>query len=305
MTNPSQKFYYLAGQGVRHSIAPTVHQTVADALGLPWTYRLLDIPSVKELMSVFRQPDFAAGVVTMPYKKTIMPHLDRLDELCTTLGSCNNVYIDGDGKLVGSNTDWIGILECLRTASEKGVGKPAMVIGAGGASRAAVYALFAHLKCTTIYVINRDDQEVADLQSDARAYGEAGPTIVHVKSLSQIESIAAEELPAYVVGTVPDFEPQTESEIEASKIVKYVFEKTPEEGRGVFLDMCFNPRKTRLLKAAGEQGWRTVEGINIIGWQLERQYTLWAGAEAAKNIPYEKAWEALRKAADASTIINK
>lgn len=303
MSTPDQKYYYLAGKGIKHSIAPTVHQTIANALSLPWTFKLLDTDSLTHLISVFRQPDFAGGVVTMPYKKTIMPLLDELDERCTTLGSCNNVYLK-DGKLVGSNTDWIGVLECLRTATRTGVGKPAMVIGAGGASRAAVYALFAHLDCKTIYIVNRDEQEVVDLQADSRAYGANGPTLVHIKSLAQAQGIPVEQLPSYIVGTVPDFEPKTESEIEGFNIVKHVFTNTPVEGRSAFLDMCFNPRNTRLLKCARELEWKTVEGINIIGWQVDEQYTLWCGKEKAEKIPHRAAWEALRAAADASRFIN-
>lgn len=78
---PSQplKSYYLAGKGVKHSIAPSVHQTVADHFNLPWKFHLLDIDTVEELITTFRKDDFVGGVVTMPYKKSIMKHLDELD----------------------------------------------------------------------------------------------------------------------------------------------------------------------------------------------------------------------------------
>jgi shikimate 5-dehydrogenase len=59
------------------------------------------------------------------------------------------------------------------------------------------------------------------------------------------------------------------------------------------------------MKLAKEFGWQVVEGINIIGWQLHEQYTLWAGKDAGLIVPMEKAWEALREAADANLFINK
>jgi quinate dehydrogenase len=294
-----QKYYYLAGKGVKHSIAPAIHQTVADELGLPWTFQLLDSDSVEEVMSIFRRDTFAAGVVTMPYKKTIIPYLDEIDDKVKILGSCNNVYIGEHGKLIGSNTDWIGILGCLTSMTDAGRGKPAMIIGAGGASRAAVFTLFAQLNCKTIYIINRDDQEVADLSNDAKAYGDTGPTIVHIKTTIEAEKLPP---PTYIVSAVPDLEPRTESEIEAANIVRYFLKSATTPG--AILDMCFNPRKTRLLKAAQECGWQTVEGINVIGYQIDRQYTLWAGEEKAKKISHEKAWQALKKAADDSPYIN-
>lgn len=62
------------------------------------------------------------------------------DGLVTTIGAYKNVHVSADGRLMGSNTDWEGVLDCLTAADERGVGKPAMIFGAGGASRAAVYA---------------------------------------------------------------------------------------------------------------------------------------------------------------------
>lgn len=103
---------------------------------------------------------------------------------------------------------------------------------------------------------------------------------------------------------MPDFEPNTESEVEGFGIVGYVFANTPVEGRGAFLDMCFNPRNTRLLTCARRWEWRTVEGINIIGWQVDEQYRLWAGEVKVKEIPHEEVWKALRDAADRSEFIN-
>ncbi|KAI5858679.1 shikimate [Tricharina praecox] len=303
ISTPEKKFYYLAGQGVSHSISPTIHQTVADALGLPWEFQLYEAPSVSAVISTFRQPDFAGGVVTMPFKQTIMPYLDRLDAYASTLNACNNVYLSPTGELVGSNTDWIGILQCLKSASTAGVGRPALVVGAGGAARAAVYALFAHLNCSTIYVINRLAGEVEALRKDAAKYAATGgPDIVHLESVEQARALKPEERPYYVVGTVPDFEPKTETEVAAAEMLKYFF-STGE--KGVFLEMCFNPRSTRYLKAAKASGWPVVEGINIIGWQLDQQYENWAGKDRVKEIPHEAAWAALYTAADKNRFINK
>ncbi|KAI5817244.1 3-dehydroshikimate dehydratase [Pyronema omphalodes] len=298
-----QKYYYLAGQGIKHSIAPTVHQTVATSLGLPWEFHLLDVPTISDVITTFRRNDFAGGVVTMPYKQTIMAHLDKFDHFASTLNACNHVYLSPTGELIGSNTDWIGILECLRTASSEGKRKPALVIGAGGASRAAVYALHEHLECEPIYVINRLASEVEALKADFEKYSSTGtaPKLIHIENMEAAHKIPENDRPFYVVGTVPDLEPKTEKEIEAASMLRYFF----QGDKGVFLDMCFNPRNTRSLKAAKDQSWITVEGIDIIGWQIRQQYENWVGRERAADIPYEKVWEALRMAADNNPFINK
>ncbi|KAK4979626.1 hypothetical protein LTR28_003633 [Elasticomyces elasticus] len=254
------------------------------------------------MIALFRAPTFAGGVVTMPYKKAVLSHLDKLDDLAVVLGACNNVYLSPEGELVGTNTDWIGIKGCLLDASDQGRGKPAMIIGAGGASRAAVYALSAELDCNTIYVINRDEQEVIDLFRDAQAYakhGRSGPRLIHIQSVEQALGL---ETPFYVVGTVPDFEPKTEEELQARAILESFLARNAD--RGVLLDMCFKPRNTRILKLGKQHQWRTVEGTDVIGRQIEEQWRLWAGEEAAQRVPKEEAWAVLRKAAEESPRIN-
>ncbi|KAL2069207.1 hypothetical protein VTL71DRAFT_15545 [Oculimacula yallundae] len=170
-TEESKKLY-LAGVHVTHSIAPPMHNFIASSLSLPWQFYSQECPNVEDVLERFRRPDFAGGVVTMPYKKAIMPLLDGLDELAQRLGACNNVYLTEDGKLRGTNTDWRGIKGCLLSglkpdeSRQVAIGKPALIVGAGGASRAAVYALFAELDCGEIYIVNRDAREVADLFED-------------------------------------------------------------------------------------------------------------------------------------------
>ncbi|KAG8167576.1 hypothetical protein KVR01_003265 [Diaporthe batatas] len=197
-----KKKLHLVGIGVKHSIAPPMHNHIAESLGLPWTFHSTECSDLDSLMELARSGETAGLVVTMPYKSTVMARLDRLDELATTIGACNNVYYDpSDHKLVGTNTDWLGIKGCLLEKGDDNErpkpGKsdqPALLVGAGGASRAAVYALSTQLFSTTIYVLNRDEKEVEDLVRDT-THIEPRPRIVHVKSLEQASSL---ETPYYV-----------------------------------------------------------------------------------------------------------
>ena len=297
-----RKYLYLAGINVSHSIALPVHNYIARSLSLPYAFINKECPTIQDAMALFRAPTFAGGVITMPYKKTIMPYLDELDPLAITLGACNNVYLTKEGKLRGTNTDWRGIKGCLLSGTERrengGKGKPALIVGAGGASRAAVYALFAELECGEIYVVNRDAQEVADLLSDAQAYASSSssrqPKLIHVTTVSDAESFPT---PYYIVGTVPDFEAKTKEELEARAILEAFLKK---DQKGVLLDMCYKPRNTRVLNLGKEHGWKTVDGTGVIGHQTEEQWRLWAGAgeNGMPVVPKEKAWQILNDAAE-------
>ncbi|KAG6357627.1 hypothetical protein INS49_013504 [Diaporthe citri] len=225
----------------------------------------------------------------MPYKNTIMARLDRLDELATTIGACNNVYHGPSdlSKLVGTNTDWLGIKGCLL---EKGDQDTRPKLGDSGKPALLLFS-------TTIYVLNRDEKEVEDLIKDT-ARIEPRPTIIHVKSLGQASSL---DTRYYVVGTDPDFPPATETEKTGAAVLEHFLSRSP---KGVLLDMCFKPRRTRMIKPAGQLGWPTVEGTHVIGYQMEKQWRLWAGEERAAKLDSEGAWKVLLRAAEESPGIN-
>lgn len=291
-------YFYLTGIGVTHSIAPPMHNFIARSLGYNWQFIAQECATVEDVMKLFRQPTFAGGVVTMPFKTTIMKHLDGLDEVAIKIGACNNVYRASDGSLRGTNTDWRGIKGCLLGASAAGQGKPALVIGAGGASRAALYALVDQLACRKVYVVNRDVDEVQALFRDAQVYHNT-VEIIHVQSVEQARSL---EHPYYIIGTVPDFEPRTPAELEARSVIEHFL--STSSVKGILLDMCFKPRRTRLLKLGETFGWTTVEGTEIIGHQIEEQYRLWCGEDESRTIDKARAWEVLNEAAAASSAIN-
>lgn len=229
-----------------------------------------------------------------------MRHLNGLDDLAVRLGACNNVYWDPEDaeQLRGTNTDWLGIRGCLLEKGQQPISPtPGLIVGAGGASRAAVYALSAHLNCSKIYVLNRDDAEVTSLIQDSKKLDPV-PELVHVKSIEQAKSLTT---PYYIVSCVPDLEPQTVPEKTA---VSCLEDFLGREQKGVLLDMCFKPRRTRVIKMAEKKGWESVEGTHVIGYQIEEQWRLWTGGKKLGHELKGGAWEVLLKAAEESPGIN-
>lgn len=76
------------------------------------------------------------------------------------------------------------------------------------------------------------------------------------------------------------------------------------ETKGVFLDMCFKPRWTRQRKLADGLGWITVDGVEVIGYQMTEQWRLWAGDDIVDKIPVAAALRVMRDAADKSKVLN-
>ncbi|KAL2801868.1 hypothetical protein BJX63DRAFT_441762 [Aspergillus granulosus] len=300
-----QRSLHLVGVGVTHSIAPQMHNHIAKSLSLPWNFQSTECPTLDDVLALAKNPQTAGLVVTMPYKNAIMVHLDELDELATTIGACNNVYYTQDSprRLCGTNTDWRGIKGCLLEKADKSQ-RPspeapgaALIVGAGGASRAAVYALSQHLHCHKIYILNRDEGEVRNLICDARKLADV-PEIIHVLDIDQVQGL---ESPYYVVGTVPDLEPITAAEKVVAAILEWFLSQAK---KGVLLDMCFKPRRTRMIQLAERLGWPAVEGTHVIGYQVDEQWRLWAGEDKVASLDRKGAWRVLLKSAEESTAIN-
>lgn len=149
----AEKHLAMVGTDISHSLGPVIHNFISKSINLPWDFGIADTPDIGAFIAQLRQPDWVGAVVTLPHKRTVIPLLDEVDDHVRALRACNGVWKRGDGKLVGTNTDWQGIYGSLIAETKEGKGKPALIIGAGGASRAAVYALSKHLDCPTIYVV--------------------------------------------------------------------------------------------------------------------------------------------------------
>jgi quinate dehydrogenase len=166
-----------------------------------------------------------------------------VDELARTLAACNTVCVGADGKLRGTNVDWCGISGSLL---EDSIGldlpstKAALVIGAGGAARAAVYTLSSQMHCHEIYVLNRDTQEVLHLKRDIQERYASRPSISHVQSAQQAQALPT---PTYIVGTVLDFEPITLEEKSLKVLLVTFLERTD---KGIMLDLQTLPKGGRV-----------------------------------------------------------
>lgn len=274
-TNHTRNRLYIAGGPGGSSIGPKVHEYIARSLGLPWTCKFLELSTIDEVMEYFRAPDFAGGIVTMPHKRSVIPFLHYYDELVEIMGACNFVYLGPGGQFHGTNTDWVGIYNTIIAQSPDHIpGRTGMVYGAGGASRAAIYALWTKLNCDQIYVVNRDDGEVAELFNDVHRQPDLfWPKIVHVQSVAECEKLPP---PYYIVSTVPDFEPITPRELQAREILVNFMSRRPPP-KGVLVDMCYHPPMTRILNLGIQHGYQIIQGFTVVAAQFSCQWNFWTG----------------------------
>lgn len=160
---PKRKFALL-GTPISHSLSPCLHNSAFAELGLPHHYGLLESQEADDprVIDFIRSSEFGGASVTMPHKLSIMAVLDVITPQAKVIGAVNTItpLLDTNGRvaLEGDNTDWIAIKEmCARNLSPKQLSAPdfsALVIGAGGSARAALYAM-NQLGAKSVMLFNR------------------------------------------------------------------------------------------------------------------------------------------------------
>ncbi|KAG0005001.1 3-dehydroquinate dehydratase (3-dehydroquinase) [Entomortierella chlamydospora] len=265
---PSKEFY-LFGTPISQSLSPLMHNTSFMSLGMPYKYSLHETATVDDsVVAKMRAPDFGGASVTIPHKIDIMSKLDEITEQAKAIGAVNTVVPivgeKGETVLIGDNTDWLGIFYQIErnlssTSTRQAQFMKGLVIGAGGTSRAALYALY-RLGVQDISIFNRTmvkAQAVADSFKDlfeVKVLG-ANDLLKHSTPRSHFDLI---------VSTVP-------GTIDTSNMFDESVFGGNEKKRGVAIEMAYTPRITRFLKLAGHAGWACVEGSQVLveqgGWQ--------------------------------------
>lgn len=231
--------------------------------------------------------------VTMPHKVAIIPHLDDLTEEGRDVGAVNTIFFreeQGQRKLIGTNTDVVGIRESfyrnISNAAEVFENRPGLIVGGGGAARSAVYAMQRWMKCKPIYIINRDRAEVAAVISECKAKG-FGNDLIDVATLDQAQSL---EAPGAIVACVPDFPPTTPAEREARSIFECFINKPH---KGAILEMCYHPSPwTEIGRLSENAGWQVILGTEAMIYQGFEQDRLWTG-KSIDQLPMQRCKEVI------------
>ncbi len=239
-----------------HTRSPRMHNAAYAELGIDAAYLAFDVePSeLGTAMAGIRALGLEQIAVSIPHKVAVMEHLDEIDERARRIGAVNTVTVQ-NGRLFGSNTDWIGANRALETETEL-AGKRAVVLGAGGAARAVVYGLIE--AGATVHVLNRTVEHAESLAKDLAAQG-AGP----LASLADLPHDIL--INTTSVGLRSDTSPVPAQHLRADSIV---------------MDIVYDPEKTRLLEDARKCGARPIGGKWMLVYQAAEQLRIWTGRDA-------------------------
>ena len=277
---PSRQFY-LFGTPISQSMSPTLHNTGFDILGLPHQYHLLETQELgHDIKTAITAPEFGGASVTIPYKLDIIPLLDKLTPAAKAIGAVNTIIPQGQDServLVGDNTDWLGIKASITGRLGTAPVHAALIIGAGGTARAAIYALQA-LDAQVIYLFNRTTGKAEEL---ARAFPDA-----RIKVVEQLGHWPGNTGPPNVIVSTVSAAATTTNEKETGSILLSENIFAYREGSGVVVDMAYRPAETPLLKVAKAAGgqWALVPGLDVLLQQGYEQFHLWTGRSCPKEL---------------------
>jgi shikimate dehydrogenase len=271
----------IIGWPVEHSLSPAMHNAAFQALGLDWHYdRLLAPPGqVGGLLAGLAARGYRGANVTVPHKEAVLPFLARLGGQAQAIGAVNTLVWGPEGW-TGHNTDAAGFLAALREVGFEPAGASALVLGAGGAARAVVYALSA-AGCS-LAIHNRTPERAAGLAADMASVG--GPPVQAI-SLAELQPDAIDLL---VNATSLGLGTQAGASAWP--------EPRPLPAHWTVYDLVYKPAETALLARARAAGAAAVGGLGMLVHQGALAFELWTGQPA----PVEVMREAAKRARDAS-----
>lgn len=251
---------FVIGHPIAHSRSPLIHRTWLAENSIDGSYEAIDVApgALPAFFERLRAGEFAGGNVTIPHKEAVFDLCDDVDPLAQSIGAVNTL-IAKNGRVTGTNTDYLGFLGNLdqRAPGWSQEVKPAIVIGAGGASRAILVALAS--RSIPIILLNRT-RETAD-----RVAQEIAGDIT-VAALDAFNDVAPHA--GLVVNT-------TSVGMHGSRFEG--FDLTKLASGSLVTDIVYSPLVTPLLDDAAKLGLRTVDGLGMLLHQAAPGFAAWFG----------------------------
>lgn len=286
------RYIGLIGYPVKYSISPFFQQAALDYYELDICYEAWEtLPGeLEETVSRLRHPQNLGANVTVPYKESVLPLLDEIDEVASLIGAVNTI-VKRDDRLEGFNTDAHGFIQALREQGNfEPESKQAIILGAGGAARATSFALMQE-KAGSLTILNRTLERAEALADSLRS----------CQASSGLETKIV-VLPWSTVNMPGTFE-HCHLVVNCTTIG---MKHSPGEGKSplsletipstaLVYDLIYNPSPTPLLQLAQRAGANILGGLPMLVYQGVASFELWTQRKAPVDIMLKKAEEVLER----------
>lgn len=252
----------LIGKKLSHSFSKKYFtekfQKLVLSLEEGYVYELFELDKINDFEKLLKENSTLKGLnVTIPYKKSIIPFLDKLDPTAQKIGAVNTIKIENDGTKIGYNTDYIGFkssLEKFLSINSKTIfEEKALILGTGGAAQAVKVAL-EDLNIKFDFASSSIDQIQENSVYKTLPYSE-----INIEGYKLIINTT----PLGMYPNIDNFPPLSEENY--SKINENYF----------LYDLVYNPEETAFLKKGKEKGAKIISGLEMLHGQAEAAAEIW------------------------------
>jgi 3-dehydroquinate dehydratase/shikimate dehydrogenase len=248
------RVYGVISDRAGHSLSPLLHNTAYAARKIDAVFVRFLVRDLRDFLRSIEPLGVSGFAVTIPHKEKILRHLDDCDPLAARIGAVNTVVVRGHRRLYGYNTDYVGVLRSLEGRVQL-TGSRVLLFGAGGAARAAAFALAQ--AGSIVCICSRRPERARSL---ARAAG--------AQAIARAD-LRREFFDAIVNCTPVGMPPHGGAPLASAEL-----------NCRVVMDMVYRPRETELLRIARKKGIETISGVEMFLAQGYAQHEIWMGERA-------------------------
>lgn len=268
----------IIGNPVRHTLSPKIHNFLAEKLGQDLIY----VPfEVQGDISAAVKGAYELGIVgmnvTVPYKSAVLDVLAETEEEAVGIGAVNTL-IRTERGYKGCNTDVTGLRREIKEAGVSLAGERVILIGAGGAARAAA------MMCATdgvreLYILNRNIEKADNIAEAVRKYSRNAER-VHIQTLrlDAYEEIPGRDWISFQCTSVGLFPHVDEVVLEAEGFYRKL---------KCAVDLIYTPKQTKYMQLAAREGIQTMNGSRMLVYQAIASYELWNETTVSQKVTEE------------------
>ncbi len=253
------KKYLVIGNPINHSLSPKLHNHWLKKNNIGATYDKIELDDneIKNFIQDIKQQKIIGCNVTVPFKKTVIPYLDKLSPEAEQTQSVNTITFN-NGNLIGYNTDIVGFEKAIKSINFGMKGKKVLILGAGGVVPSIIFVL-KKMEVSEINISNRTRQNAENLK-------------ILFDNLNVIEWGILPETDVIINATSLGLNKETLN-IDFSNLGK----------NKLFYDVIYNPNETNFLKKGRELGNVSENGKLMFVYQALEAFKLWHGIEPEIN----------------------
>jgi shikimate dehydrogenase len=268
----------LLGYPVRHSLSPAMHNAAFATAKLNWRYHAFSVApdKLEDAVKGLAALGIRGVNATIPHKEALLELVDDCTVRARTIGAINTIKISSQGRILGDNTDAPGFIEDLKRHKVTVSDHKALVLGAGGSSRAVVYGLL-EAGSPKIHIVNRTLER-------ARALAE------HMNACFEGQKVSAGSLDAKL-------DPKVGFELVINTTSVGLGGKFEQEspwpdhwqrkGLKIAYDLIYNPVETPFLREFREQNCQAINGLGMLAEQGQIGWSWWTGLEASAEVMHK------------------